>query len=70
MSAERDELRRLVQELPEELVPRALVDGRRYVRPGLERQWPPAWFGSIAGDGTRVGARTEEILREGFRPVD
>lgn len=53
MSAERDELRRLVQELPEELVPRALVDVWRYVRPGQERQWPPAWFGSIAGDAAR-----------------
>lgn len=66
MSAERDELLRLVRGLPEELVPRALVDVRRYLCPGQERQWPPAWFGSIDGDGTRVGARTEELLREGF----
>ncbi|GAA5122704.1 hypothetical protein [Haloechinothrix salitolerans] len=66
MSAERDELLRLVEELPEEEVPQALADVRRHLRPVRERPWPPAWFGSIEGDGTAVGARSEELLREGF----
>jgi hypothetical protein len=66
VSAERDELLRLVQELPEEQVPTALAEVRRHLRPVKDRPWPPAWFGIAPGDGTDVGARSEELLREGF----
>jgi hypothetical protein len=66
MSAERDELAHLVQEIPDDQVPRALAALRRYVRPAGERPWPPAWFGIAPGDGTAVGARSEELLDEGF----
>jgi hypothetical protein len=65
-SPERDELKRLVDELPEEQVPQVLADVRRHLYPVRERAWPPAFFGSIEGDGTAVGARAEELLHEGF----
>lgn len=66
MSAERDELLRLVEDLPEEQVPQVLADVRRHLRPVRDKPWPPAWFGSVEGDSTSVGARSEELLREGF----
>jgi hypothetical protein len=67
MSADRDELRRLVEELPDEEVPAALNDVRRHVRP-TERKasWPPAWFGAIKGSRPDTAARSEELLRDGF----
>lgn len=66
MSSEREELLRLVEELPEDEVPAALADVRRHLQPVEKRPWPPAWFGMASGDGTAVGARSEELLSEGF----
>ncbi|MGI5128390.1 hypothetical protein ACQEVB_16385 [Pseudonocardia sp. CA-107938] len=70
MSAERDELRELVEQLPDEDVPAALADVRRRLRPVGERRWPPAFFGAGRAERSDVADRTEEILREGFgRPA-
>jgi hypothetical protein len=70
MSAERDELRELVEQLPEEDVPAALADVRRRVRSVGERRWPPAFFGAGRAERSDVADRTDEILREGFgRPA-
>jgi hypothetical protein len=66
VSAERDELIRLVQELSEDEVPAALAEVRRHLRPVKDRPWPPAWFAAAPGNGTAVGARSEELLQEGF----
>lgn len=66
MSTEREELARLVREIPDEEVPQALAELRRRVRAVSDRPWPPAWFGIAPGDGTAVGARSEELLAEGF----
>jgi hypothetical protein len=66
VSAEREELLRLVAEIPEEQVPRALAEIRRHVRTAEDRAWPPAWFGIAEGDGSNVGARSKELLSEGF----
>ena len=44
MSAQREELLRLVKELPEEEVPAALDDVRRHLRAVSERPWPLVWF--------------------------
>ncbi|MFI6028652.1 hypothetical protein [Amycolatopsis magusensis] len=66
MSAERDELMRLVQGLADDQVPEVLDDVRRHLRPVRDKPWPPRWFGSAEGDGTAVGARSEELLAEGF----
>ena len=70
MSSERDELRRLVEGLPDEEVPAVLAEVRRHTSPASARPWPPAFFG--AGHATRsdVAARAEDILDEGFgRPA-
>ncbi|HEU5474414.1 MAG TPA: hypothetical protein VFV67_27520 [Actinophytocola sp.] len=66
MSVERDELMRLVQELPEDEVPAALTEVRRHLRPVEDRPWPSPWFAIAPGDGTAAGAQSEELLREGF----
>lgn len=66
MSGEREELARLVEELPDEEVPAALTEVRRHLRPVKDRPWPPAWFGIAPGDGAAVGRRSEELLAEGF----
>ena len=65
MSAERDELHRLVEELPEADVSEALRAVRsRRERPA--RPWPPPWFGAGRGARTDVAARSEDLLRDGF----
>jgi hypothetical protein len=66
VSAEREELLRLVQDLPEDQVPRALADVRRHLRSVQNRPWPPAFFASAPGDGTRIADQADELLREGF----
>lgn len=62
----RDELARLVRELPDEQVSYALSELRRRLQAVTERAWPPAFFGIATGDGSAVGARSEELLAEGF----
>lgn len=70
MSAERDELRRLVDELPEEQVAPALDDVRRRAGRREPRPWPPAWFGAAMARRDDTAARAEELLDEGFgRPA-
>ncbi|MEU6645653.1 hypothetical protein ABZ863_24305 [Saccharomonospora sp. NPDC046836] len=66
MSADRDELMRLVQELPDEQVQQALSDVRTHLRPLSERPWPPAFFASSPGDGISIAEQADELLREGF----
>ncbi|MPZ83167.1 MAG: hypothetical protein GEV28_23350 [Actinophytocola sp.] len=65
MSAERDELMRLVQDLPEDQVPQAPAESR-HLPPVGERVWPPAFFVSAPGDGKRIADHADELLREGF----
>lgn len=66
VTPKRDELLRLVQDLPEDQVPQALADVRRHLRPVQDRPWPPAFFASAPGDGTRIAEQADELLREGF----
>jgi hypothetical protein len=66
VSAERDELRRLVEELPEGDVPAAVAELRLRAAPAAERAWPPPWFGAASGTRTDVAARAEELLEDGF----
>lgn len=66
MSAERDELMRLVQEIPEDQVPQALAEVRSHLKPVSERPWPPAFFASAPGDGTSIAEHADKLLREGF----
>jgi hypothetical protein len=69
VSAERDELMRLIRDLPEDQVPQTLAEVRRHLRPVKDRPWPPAFFASAPGDGKRIADEAEELLRESFRPV-
>jgi hypothetical protein len=66
VSTEREELARLVEELPGGEVADALAEVRRHLLPVKDHQWPPAWFGIAPGDGTPAGRRSEELLAEGF----
>jgi hypothetical protein len=70
MSAERDELRRLVEDLPDAQVPAAVADLRLRVAPPADRPWPPPWFGAAEGSRTDTAVRSEELLKDGFgRPA-
>ena len=66
MSVQREELLRLVEELPEDQVPTVLDDVRRHLRAVRDRSWPPAWFGAAESQTTDVSARSEDLLDEGF----
>jgi hypothetical protein len=66
MSVQREELLRLVEELPEDEVPAVLDDVRRHLRAVRDRSWPPAWFGAGEGRTTDVAARSEDLLTDGF----
>ena len=68
MSAERDELMRLVQDLPEDQVPQKLCRGAAVISSpvGDRHPWPPAFFASAPGDGTAHADEADELLREGF----
>lgn len=66
MSPDREELRRLVDDLPEEQVPAVLDDLRRRLRRAPAGHWPPAWFGAARGRRTDTARRVDEILSEGF----
>lgn len=66
MSAQREELLRLVGELPEDEVPVVLDDVRHHLHAIKNQAWPPAWFGAGQGSRTDVAARSEDLLDEGF----
>lgn len=68
MSPEREELLRLVEQMPDQDVPAVLADVRRRLEPvpPPSSSWPPAWFGIAEGDGTAIGRRSEELLEDGF----
>jgi hypothetical protein len=70
MSAERDELRELVERLPDEQVQAVLAVARRHLQAAPERPWPPAFFGAGQARRRDIAARSEELLDEGFgRPA-
>jgi len=66
VSAERDELRELVERLPEEQVPAVLSEARRHLTDPDQRPWPPAFFGAGRAGRGDVAERSEELLDEGF----
>jgi hypothetical protein len=66
MSVQREELLRLVEELPEDQVPAVLDDVRRHLRAVEGQSWPPTWFGAGESHTTDVAARSEDLLGEGF----
>ncbi|MGQ0846704.1 MAG: hypothetical protein ACT4QF_21495 [Sporichthyaceae bacterium] len=66
MSPFREELARLVQELPEDQVPAVLADVKRRLEPEADGEWPPAWFGVMSSGRHDTARRVDEILAEGF----
>ena len=66
MSAPRDELFRLVEELPEDEVPIVLDEVHRHHRVVRGQSWPPVWFSSAEGSTDDVAARSDELLSDGF----
>ena len=66
MSAEREELHRLVDQIPEAEVPAVLAEARRHLVPATRRPWPPAFFAAGRAGRGDIAARAEEILDEGF----
>jgi len=47
MTAARDELRRLVEQLSDEQIPTALAEVQRLAASGESAPWPPPWFGAV-----------------------
>jgi len=66
VTAARDELRRLVDGLPEEQVPAALAEVRRLAERGAVSAWPPPWFGALTSGRTDTSARVDKLLADGF----
>lgn len=69
MSAEREELMRVVLDLPEAEVPAVLAEARRHLHvvPEIkDRPWPPAFFGAGATNRTDIAAHHDDLLAEGF----
>jgi hypothetical protein len=66
MSTERDELKRLVEQLLDERAPAVLAEARRQARPPTPAEWPPAWFGSFASGRHDLGRNHDDLLDEGF----
>ncbi|MGH3616229.1 MAG: hypothetical protein ACRDRK_27275 [Pseudonocardia sp.] len=66
MSAERDELKRLVEELSDDRVPAVLAEARRQAQPQPASEWPPPWFGSFSSGRSDLGSNHEDLLAEGF----
>ncbi|WP_033296275.1 hypothetical protein [Amycolatopsis jejuensis] len=63
---ERDELIRLVQEIPDDQVADVLYELRAHLRLAPGHQWPPAFFASAPGDGVSIAEEADELLSEGF----
>jgi hypothetical protein len=66
MTAARDELRRLVEQLPEEQVLAALAEVQRLVGTSKAPEWPPPWFGAITAARSDTSERVDELFAEGF----
>ena len=66
VSPEREELRRLVDDLTDEQVPAVLDQLRRRIRPATSQHWPPSWFGAGHGSRPDTARRADDILTEGF----
>jgi hypothetical protein len=66
VTAARDELHHLVDQLPEDQVSAALIEVQRLADATSSTTWPPAWFGAITAGRTDTSERVDELLAEGF----
>ena len=66
MAAARDELRRLVEQLPDEQIPAALTEVQRLAASAETAEWPPPWFGAVTSNRADTCQRVDEVLADGF----
>lgn len=68
MTANREELRHLIDALPDDQVDAVLSDVRRLTSESPRGDWPPRFFGiGESNDGRTDNARrVDEILAQGF----
>ena len=66
VSAERDELRWLVEQVSDERLPAMLAEARRQSGSVPAGEWPPSWFGSFASGRPDLGSNHDDLLAEGF----
>lgn len=66
MSGEREELRRLVEELPDAQVAAVLAEARRQAQPRPVGSWPPAFFGAVPAGRADLGRNHDDLLANGF----
>jgi len=66
VTAARDELRRLVEQLSDEQIPAALAEVQRLAASAESAQWPLPWFGAVTSKGDDTSERVDELLADGF----
>ena len=66
MTAARDELRRLVEQLPEEQVPAALAEVQRLASAADTSAWPPPWFGAVTSARADTSTRSTSCWPRAF----
>jgi hypothetical protein len=66
VSADREELRRLVEELPDERVPAVLAEARRQSPARPIGAWPPPGSPLSKPDRTDLARHHDDLLAEGF----
>jgi lysophospholipase L1-like esterase len=66
VTAARDELRPLVEQLPDEQIPAALAEVQRVAASGESAEWPPPWFGAVTSKRSDTSERVDEPLADGF----
>lgn len=68
MTANRDELIHMIEDLPDDQVSAVLADVRRLITTEPDGEWPPRFFGiGESKDGRTDNARrVDEVLAEGF----
>ena len=65
-NVERDELRQLVEQLPDAELPGVMADVRRHLPVERPTKLPPPWFGAATGARTDTARRVDDLLAEGF----
>ncbi|WP_405139421.1 hypothetical protein OG589_23085 [Sphaerisporangium sp. NBC_01403] len=63
MSAQREELHQLIDDLPDEQVPATLALLRAQTG-RTTSEWPPSWFGAAEARQPDISERVDEILQE------
>jgi hypothetical protein len=66
VSADRDEWKRLIDELPDDRVPAVLAEARRQRQTQSTSEWPPPWFDSFSSGRADLGTNHDDVLAEGF----